>query len=102
MLGGVTCEIGWTLSTKAGRCYKGVTLNRDWAGARAYCQGQGTTGDLASIPDLETNELVLSLISGSGMYWLGGTDAASEVELQTKVHDFPITRQGLLLFDRAY
>ena len=46
-------------------------------GMRAYCQG--TNGcDLASIPDLETNELVLSLISGSGMYWLGGTDAATE------------------------
>ena len=55
-----------------------VSSAKDWNEARAYCQGQGTTGDLASIPDMETNELVLSLISGSGMYWLGGTDAATE------------------------
>ena len=74
----MTCDSGWTLSTSTGRCYKMVTSRISWAGARAHCQGQGTNGDLASIPDQETNELVFSLLSGSGVYWLGGTDAASE------------------------
>ena len=54
-----------------------VSSGKDWNGARAYCQGT-SGGDLASIPDQETNEVVSNLLSGSGVYWLGGTDAASE------------------------
>ena len=77
MLGGVSCDSGWTPSTSTGRCYKMVSSGRDWDGARAYCQGT-SGGDLASIPDQETNEVVSNLLSGSGVYWLGGTDAASE------------------------
>ena len=78
MIGGVTCDSGWTLSASTGRCYKMVTSRISWAEARAHCQGLGTNGDLASIPDQETNELVYSLISDAGKYWVGGTDAASE------------------------
>ena len=75
----VSCESGWTPFFHTGKCYKLVTLGRDWAGARAYCQGQGTGfGDLASIPDQETNELVMSLLPQYGTYWIGGTDAVSE------------------------
>ena len=55
-----------------------VSSAKDWNEDREFCQGQGITGDLASIPDMETNEVVLSLIPDSGMYWIGGTDAASE------------------------
>ena len=54
-----------------------VSSAKDWNEARSHCQGTNG-GDLASIPDMETNEVVLSLISDSGMYWIGGTDAASE------------------------
>ena len=78
MIGGESCDGGWTLSASTGRCYKIVSLERDWAEARAHCQGLGTNGDLASITDQETNELVYSLISDAGKYWVGGTDAASE------------------------
>ena len=78
MIGGESCDGGWTLSTSTGRCYKMVTSRISWAEARAHCQGLGTNGDLASIPDQETNELVYSLISDAGKYWVGGTDAASE------------------------
>ena len=75
----MSCESGWTPFSHTGKCYKLVTLGRDWAGARAYCQGQGTGfGDLASIPDQETNELVMSLLPQYGTYWIGGTDAVSE------------------------
>ena len=56
-----------------------VTSRISWAGARAHCQGQGTNGDLASIPDQETNEIIMSLLSTvQRRYWIGGTDAASE------------------------
>ena len=74
----VTCENGWTPFTHTGQCYKLFRLGRNWPEARAYCQGHRTTGDLASIPDQETNELIMSLLPQSGTYWIGGTDAASE------------------------
>ena len=79
MIGGESCDGGWTLSASTGRCYKIVSLGRDWAGARAHCQGLGTNGDLASIPDQGTNEIIMSLLSTvQRRYWIGGTDAASE------------------------
>ena len=55
-----------------------VPSGKDWNGARAHCQGQGPSGDLASIPDQETNEFISSLLPDAGGYWIGGTDAASE------------------------
>ena len=58
MIGGVTCDSGWTLSASTGRCYKMMTSRISWAEARAHCQGLGTNGDLASIPDQETNEII--------------------------------------------
>ena len=79
MIGGVTCDSGWTLSASTGRCYKMMTSRISWAEARAHCQGLGTNGDLASIPDQETNEIIMSLLSTvQRRYWIGGTDAASE------------------------
>ena len=73
----VPCESGWTPFVHTGQCYKLFRLGRNWAAARAYCQGING-GDLASIPDQETNELIMSLLPQSGTYWIGGTDAASE------------------------
>ena len=69
---------GWTPFHRTGRCYKMVPSGKDWNRARAHCQGQGNTGDLASIPDMETNEFISSLLPDAGGYWIGGTDAASE------------------------
>ena len=74
----VRCKSGWTPFYRTGRCYKMVSSGKDWNGARAHCQGQGPSGDLASIPDQETNEFITSLLPDAGGYWIGGTDAASE------------------------
>ena len=54
------CQIGW--HQFIGNCYKYTeNIFDSWTEARNFCTDNG--GDLASIPDEETNDFLLSLIS---------------------------------------
>ena len=78
LAGGADCSDGGTFSDHTKRCYKYYATPLPCTEARTQCADDNSDGDLASIPDQETNELVMSLLPQYGTYWIGGTDAVSE------------------------
>ena len=65
------CGRGWSYSNHTRRCYKHFTELKSWTDARAYCQARAPhTGDLASVPDQDTNLFLSSLTSET--VWIGG------------------------------
>ena len=63
------CAPGWTPFEHTGRCYKVFTGAVSWAAARSVCAEH--QGDLASVPDQQTNDFLSSLSVASA--WLGGS-----------------------------
>ena len=61
------CPQGWTSNPANDRCYKHVEERRSWAGARAWCKGNG--GDLASAPDQDTRTFLSTLTDDQA--WIG-------------------------------
>ena len=78
------CLAGWTQHTN--KCYKFFSAKKQWTEARNECQVQvqvsaswksGYKGDLASVPDMATNNFLASLESTEEA-WIGATDAKNE------------------------
>ena len=64
------CNPGWTLHGTTSTCYKYFKIGGiRWSEARAHCQMSG--GDLASVPDKTTNDL-LTRLSSEERAWIGG------------------------------
>ena len=57
----LVCAPGWTLFEPTGKCYRIYRDLKNWNEARRTCQEEGQNGDLASIPNQETNDFILSL-----------------------------------------
>ena len=70
------CPPGWKLfdHTTMTRCYKYFSGHRNWGDARATCQGSlFSGGDLASVPDQDTNDFLFSdEITNGRRSWIGG------------------------------
>ena len=47
---------------------------KNWNEARSTCQEAGQNGDLASIPNQETNEFIVSFFQITASPWIGGYD----------------------------
>ena len=75
------CAPGWTLFPHTGRCYKLFKPALSWREAGAICSLHKDNGHLASVPDQETNDFLLTLVSDEYV-WIGAHDADSEGEWQ--------------------
>ena len=74
------CAPGWTLFPHTGRCYKLFKPALSWTEAGATCSLHKDNGHLASVPDQETNDFLLTLFSDEYV-WIGA-HADSEGEWQ--------------------
>ena len=71
----LVCEPGWTLFEPTGKCYRLFKdAQKKWTEARSTCQEAGQNGDLASIPNQETNEFIVSFFQLNAWPWIGGYD----------------------------
>ena len=71
LAGGADCSDGGTFSHHTKRCYKYYATPLPCTEARTKCADDNSGGDLASIPDQETHDLLFSLTSGLDT-WVGG------------------------------
>ena len=69
----LVCENDWISYSPTGGCYKHYKSSMSWEDARRYCQLNVpyNVGDLAAIPDVDTNDFLLTLIEDS-YAWIGG------------------------------
>ena len=67
------CENDWESYSPTGGCYKHFSDLKTWEDARRFCQENVpyNVGDLASIPDAGTNNLLQTLIQDAYI-WVGG------------------------------
>ena len=73
----IECADGWTPFSGTGLCYKYHSEQKPWAEAREICQASATgSGDLASIPDQETNDFLAAAFPARA--WIGATDEEEE------------------------
>jgi len=63
------CAEGWVYFEHTGKCYKSFSSWKTWSSARSSCRAS-TNGDLASVPDQETNDFLAGLTSFRA--WIGG------------------------------
>uniref|UniRef100_A0A3Q3RXI8 Ladderlectin-like n=2 Tax=Mastacembelus armatus TaxID=205130 RepID=A0A3Q3RXI8_9TELE len=71
------CPSGWT--EYCGRCFTYVPREMTWADAQKNCQTLG--GNLASVRDKHEYGVIQKVISdskGTGLAWIGGSDAQQE------------------------
>ena len=68
------CDDGWQPYNPRGLCYKHFTEFLTWSEALEQCQAAAPNsgGDLASIPDEDTNEFLQSLTPKEADVWVGG------------------------------
>ena len=60
---------------KTRKCYKAFHLVKIWTEAENYCKEQGLNGDLASIPNIETQNFMQSFVTSAMIengLWIGG------------------------------
>merc|ERR1712227_23265 len=70
--GAKDCADGWVYFQNTGKCYRSFSSWKSWSSARASCQRSAApaNGDLASIPDQETNDFLAGLTAFRA--WVGG------------------------------
>ena len=68
------CDEGWQPYNPRGLCYKHFTEFLTWSEAREQCQAASPNsgGDLASIPDEDTNEFLQTMAQNKKDIWVGG------------------------------
>ena len=65
------CDDGWQPYSPRGLCYKYFPTRMAWQEARQHCQ-YASGGDLASIPDEDTNVFLQTLTQEKANVWVGG------------------------------
>jgi len=87
------CSGGWTLFD--GHFYLFVKSKANWTEAENDCKNKG--GHLASIHSTAENTFINSLDPSSWL-WIGGTDAAVEVDFTIYIHT--LSTQGSLSLEQ--
>ena len=86
------CSHGWTYSDHTKRCYKHYSELKTWSAARAHCQAQTPhSGDLASVPDQDTNDFLTTLTNET--VWIGGFQVVFDIDVHQYLQYLPILVQ---------
>merc|ERR1712110_898158 len=70
------CNAGWTYFGRTGKCYKSFESRLTRADALQACKEANPTASLVSIPDMKTNNFVLSMVGWRSWTGLEKNDGA--------------------------